>query len=121
MKFPSLCYSSYISFSVVIAITLNCGAFADPKAVAGSKARLAPVSFLNQIEPILTRAGCNAGACHGSQFGKGGFKLSLAAYDPDLDYDAITRQARGRRISVTDAAQSLLLVKAALRAPHQGG
>src|SRR5689334_22258709 len=57
------------------------------------------LSFTNDIEPILTRAGCNQGSCHGSQFGKGGFKLSLAAYDPQFDHDSIVRSARGRRIS----------------------
>src|SRR5438034_1321785 len=65
------------------------------------------ISFLNEIEPILTRAGCNQGACHGSQFGKGGFKLSLAAYDPDLDYESIVRQARGRRANFVAPTESL--------------
>src|SRR5579871_1759426 len=88
---------------------------------AAPSAKPRPVSFLNDVEPILTRAGCNQGACHGSQFGKGGFKLSLAAYDPDLDYAAITRQGRGRRISCVDPASSLLLKKPLLALPHQGG
>lgn len=79
------------------------------------------VSFLNTVEPILTRAGCNQGACHGSQFGKGGFKLSLAGYDPDFDYDSMVRQARGRRIVRIAPAASLLLQKPALEVPHQGG
>src|SRR5205085_4613441 len=70
-----------------------------------------PVSFKNDIEPILTHSGCNQGACHGSQFGKGGFKLSLAAYDPDLDYENILRQAGGRRVTLIDPNQSLLLRK----------
>src|SRR5579863_3481969 len=32
----------------------------------------APVSFLNDVIPVLTRAGCNAGACHGAAAGKNG-------------------------------------------------
>jgi len=80
-----------------------------------------PVSFLNDVEHILTRAGCNQGACHGSQFGKGGFKLSLAGYDPQFDHDSIVRQAKGRRISAARPTESLLLRKSALRVAHAGG
>src|SRR5689334_2335507 len=47
-------------------------------------------SFVNDVIPVLTKAGCNAGACHGAQHGKGGFKLSLLGYDPDLDYASMT-------------------------------
>src|SRR5579871_252951 len=79
------------------------------------------VSFNNEVEPILTRLGCNQGACHGAQYGKGGFKLSLAAFDPDLDYTNIVKQMRGRRVSRVDPAQSLLLLKPILRVPHGGG
>lgn len=79
------------------------------------------ISFLNDIEPILTRAGCNQGACHGSQFGKGGFKLSLAAYDPQWDHESIVRQSSGRRISPAAPLSSLVLRKAALELPHSGG
>ncbi len=80
-----------------------------------------PVSFNNEVEPLLTRYGCNQGSCHGAQYGKGGFKLSLAAFDPDLDYTNIVKQARGRRISLADPAQSLVLLKAGLQLPHGGG
>ena len=80
-----------------------------------------PVSFNNEIEPLLTRAGCNMGSCHGSQFGKGGFKLSLAGFDPDLDYQNIAKQAKGRRLSLVDPARSLLLLKPSMSVPHGGG
>ena len=79
------------------------------------------VSFNNDVEPILTRLGCNQGACHGAQYGKGGFKLSLAAFDPDLDYASMVRQAHSRRVSVADAARSLLLLKPLMTVPHGGG
>jgi hypothetical protein len=88
--------------------------------VRGSHASV-PISFSTEVEPLLTRAGCNQGACHGSQYGKGGFKLSLAGFDPDLDYANIARQGRGRRIAVVDPEQSLLLQKPAMRVPHGGG
>ncbi len=81
----------------------------------------APISFLNQVEPILTRAGCNQGSCHGSQFGKGGYKLSLAGYDPDFDYESTVLQLRGRRINRAEPSRSLFLAKPSLTVAHAGG
>jgi hypothetical protein len=83
--------------------------------------RALPISFKNEIEPVLTRLGCNQGACHGAQYGKGGFKLSLAAFDPDLDYTNIVRQTQGRRVSPADPERSLLLLKPTMRVRHGGG
>ena len=40
------------------------------------------VSFRHDVMPVLSRAGCNQGACHGNLNGKGGFKLSLRGEDP---------------------------------------
>ena len=83
--------------------------------------QIEPVNFSNEVEPILTRYGCNQGSCHGAQYGKGGFKLSLAGFDPDLDYLNIARQSRGRRLSLSEPNQSLFLRKPALMTPHGGG
>src|SRR5689334_4764071 len=58
---------------------------ATPTKPAPTIAPPKPISFNNDIVPIFTRAGCNQGACHGAQFGKGGYKLSLAGFDADLD------------------------------------
>lgn len=77
--------------------------------------------FTTDVIPVLTRAGCNMGACHGAGSGKGGFKLSLQGYDPDLDYAALVRAAAGRRIVRTHPDQSLILRKATLRVVHKGG
>jgi hypothetical protein len=79
------------------------------------------VDFLKDIRPILGKAGCAAGACHASQHGKGGFKLSVFGYDPVADYEQIARSARGRRISPASPDLSLLLCKATMRIPHGGG
>ncbi len=68
-------------------------------------------SFRNHVQSVLTKRGCNMGACHGAAAGKGGFLLSLRGYDPDTDFFAITRAARGRRIVPGDPARSLLLTK----------
>ncbi len=77
--------------------------------------------FRNDVQTVLTRAGCNMGACHGAQAGKEGFKLTLRGYDSERDHAAITRQARGRRIVAGDPEASLLLQKAIGEIPHSGG
>ncbi len=80
-----------------------------------------PPSFLKDVEPVLTHAGCNMGACHGAAAGKGGFRLSLLGYDPDLDFESITRQAGARRIARSQPQNSLLLRKPTFATPHRGG
>ncbi|MFN7923747.1 MAG: DUF1549 domain-containing protein [Bryobacteraceae bacterium] len=78
-------------------------------------------SFRNHVIPVLTKTGCNQGACHGSFAGKNGFKLTLRGYDPEVDYDTLTRQSVGRRISLADPSASLILQKATFAMPHGGG
>ena len=80
-----------------------------------------PPSFRNQVIPIMTRAGCNSGACHGALAGKGGFKLSLRGYDPDADHFVLTRQALSRRVDCSQPEKSLMLLKASRKIPHGGG
>lgn len=80
-----------------------------------------PVTFERDIQPILTRAGCNAGACHGKARGQNGFQLSLLAYDNDFDFHAITTEARGRRIFPANPPFSLMLRKPSGQVPHGGG
>lgn len=91
----------------------------------GSPARAgeieAPVSFRREVVPLLTRLGCNAGACHGTPSGKNGFRLSLRGYDPAFDYASLTRDATGRRFDPLAADESLILLKATARIPHEGG
>ena len=78
-------------------------------------------SFRNHVVPVLTKMGCNQGACHGALAGKNGFKLTLRGYDPEVDYDTLTRQSVGRRISLAEPSNSLLLKKAVFALPHGGG
>jgi Protein of unknown function (DUF1553)/Protein of unknown function (DUF1549) len=80
-----------------------------------------PWSFRNHVQAVLTKAGCNSGACHGATAGKNGFKLSLRGYDPPADFLAITRQAGGRRIVPSDPGRSLVLLKPSGAIPHKGG
>ncbi|HET6575677.1 MAG TPA: DUF1553 domain-containing protein [Fimbriiglobus sp.] len=80
-----------------------------------------PPSFRHNVEPILTRAGCNSGACHGALAGKGGFRLSLRGYNPDADHFVLTRQAQARRVDCQRPAESLFLLKPTRTLPHGGG
>jgi hypothetical protein len=93
----------------------------EPHSEASGSATAGEVSFLREVLPILTRAGCNAGACHGNLNGKGGFKLSLKGEDPAADYAALTRDLGGRRTNPHAPEQSLILLKATGMVPHEGG
>lgn len=78
-------------------------------------------SFRHDVLPIISKAGCNTGGCHGALAGKGGFRLSLFGYNPDADYLALTREARGRRVEMSDPGSSLFLTKPSGTLAHKGG
>ncbi len=80
-----------------------------------------PINFGNQIVPIFTKLGCNSGGCHGKASGQNGFKISLLGFDPELDYNAIVKEARGRRVFPAAPDGSLLLLKASGGIAHGGG
>jgi len=80
-----------------------------------------PVEFIRDVEPVMSKVGCNAGACHGSQQGKAGFKLSLRGYDPLFDYRALVDDISGRRFNRAVPEQSLMLLKPTSGVPHEGG
>ena len=80
-----------------------------------------PTLFELDVLPILSKAGCNSGACHGKARGQNGFALSLLGFDADSDYDAIVKNARGRRVFPGAVDNSLLLRKASGAEPHGGG
>ncbi len=78
------------------------------------------ISFQHEIIPILTKARCNSGGCHGKAEGQNGFKLSIFGFDAQADYDAIVSESRGRRVAVTNPTNSLLIQKATAKIPHGG-
>ncbi len=81
-----------------------------------------PVSFVNDVVPILTKAGCNTGVCHAKAGnGQNGFQLSLLGFDPDEDFEHLVNEGRGRRLFPSAPEQSLLLKKATGQTPHVGG
>lgn len=89
------------------------------EAVASGPTRT--ITLERDVQPILTRYGCNAGACHGKARGQNGFQLSLFGFDPDFDIDELVHDARGRRVFPGAPDQSLLLLKATASVPHGGG
>jgi len=80
-----------------------------------------PVSFPREIQPILTKSRCNSGGCHGKAEGQNGFRLSLLGFDDAFDFDALTKEAKGRRLALSAPETSLLLRKATSELPHGGG
>jgi hypothetical protein len=105
-----------LRFVAVLVVLLSCSA------VRAETPRVArPPSFLNDVMPLFTRFGCNQGACHGKGSGQNGFRLSLRGYAPELDYQWLTREFEGRRVSRTAPEESLLLRKPLGQAPHEGG
>ena len=88
---------------------------------AGDAPSIGAVDFVRDVNPVLSRLGCNQGTCHGAQKGKAGFKLSLRGYDPIFDVRALTDDLAARRINAAAPQQSLMLRKPLGLTPHQGG
>ena len=82
-----------------LAAAARCPCVAVARAPASASPRtpatVAPVSFRNHVIPVLTKAGCNSGACHGAAAGKNGFSADAARLRPGrrLRHD----HAAGRR------------------------
>src|SRR5205823_3591700 len=80
-----------------------------------------PVDFQRDVMAVLSKAGCNMGACHGNLNGKNGFRLSLRGYDPAFDLASLTRDAFGRRTDLARPEESLIVRKPTGLVPHEGG
>ena len=99
---------------------VSCCAFVLLTTAAAMAGETSPPSFVNDVEPILTRFGCNQGACHGKGAGQNGFRLSLRGYAPELDHGWIVKEQEGRRVSLVVPEDSLLLRKPLGQVPHGG-
>lgn len=103
-------------------IVVRVGSVSEVVPVEVSRAKLPDaVSFRLETLPALTKQACNSGACHGSPSGKGGFRLSLRGFDPELDQTTLLREAFARRVNISDPDSSLLLRKPTLQIAHGGG
>ena len=107
--------------SATITATEASGKTATIALTASRCAEELPVNFENEIVPIFTKLGCNAGGCHGKADGQNGFKLSLLGFYPEEDYEYLVHEDRGRRVFPADPDYSLLLQKPANVLPHGGG
>ncbi|MDR3638179.1 MAG: DUF1553 domain-containing protein [Isosphaeraceae bacterium] len=104
------------------AITLSLGGqtLSLPVEVSGVSAG-SHSDFVRDVNPVMSKLGCNAGTCHGSAQGKNGFKLSLRGYDPIFDVRALTDDHASRRVNIASPEDSLMLDKPTGAAPHVGG
>ncbi|TLD72138.1 DUF1549 domain-containing protein [Phragmitibacter flavus] len=91
-----------------------------PVSVGGLQEAYEP-DYIRDINPVLSKLGCNMGTCHGGQAGKNGFQLSLRGYDMAYDVTALTEELWSRRSNVAAPARSLMLLKASGAVPHEGG
>jgi len=106
--------------TATVVINANGKEIRVPVTVAGMD-KPAPVSFRRDVIAAMNVGGCNMGACHGTPSGKNGFKLSLRGFDPAADFLQLTRDQFGRRTDKHSPEESLLLMKAVGRVPHEGG
>ena len=97
------------------------GMAVSTKVLVANQTTEPPVNFDTQIQPILTKFGCNSGACHGKAGGQNGFRLSLLGFDPLDDHEILTKEGRGRRIFPGSPDKSLILSKPTGGTPHGGG
>jgi hypothetical protein len=107
--------------SATVTITRGADKLQVPVTVKGFGSQARNVDFRTEVMPLLSKHGCNAGGCHGKQSGQNGFKLSLFGFDTDFDYEAIAKEARGRRLFTANPDASLFLMKGAGKVPHGGG
>jgi hypothetical protein len=103
-------------------ITARFGAqTATVSAIVSDFAVYPPVDFANDVVPLFSKLGCNSGGCHGKASGQNGFKLSVFGFDPEADYSALVKEARGRRVLASAPEHSLLLLKPTGTIAHGGG
>lgn len=91
-----------------------------PVSIQGTSERYS-ADFIQDVNPLMTKMGCNQGTCHGAKDGKGGFKLSLRGYDAEYDLRALTDDMASRRVTIVSPDDSLMLLKAVAEVPHEGG
>ena len=91
-----------------------------PQAAGENAVESQAVEFENDLIPVFTKMGCNAGACHGAAIGRGGFKLSLFGGNPEADYDSIVRRASGRRVNLAKPDESIIYLKPTSFLSHGG-
>lgn len=117
--------NGFVLLQVALAICAHAAVFAIEAPASESKNSAAPtnapLSFVRDVLPVMSKAGCNAGKCHAKPAGQNGFKLSVFAYDPQSDYEQIVKAAHGRRVFPSAPDSSLILLKPTMAVNHGGG
>jgi hypothetical protein len=108
--------------SAVLALvaTVLLGAVSVERGVPTASRAVEPVDFVNDLIPLFTRSGCNAGGCHGAAIGRGGFKLSLLGGTPRQDFESIVNELAGRRVNLAQPEESLVYLKPTASLRHGG-
>src|SRR5919109_366170 len=101
-------------------VTVSFGSAKTKLPVTVKDATVSEVRFVRDVEPVMSKLGCNAGTCHGAAKGKNGFRLSLRGYDPEFDYQALINDLSGRRVNRVNVDESLMLLKPTAEVPHEG-
>ena len=111
--------------STLLVVSILCGPIHQNTSVANDEPSGLAISdridFENDLIPVFTKFGCNAGACHGAAAGRGEFNLSLFGGNPQADYKAIVRQFAGRRVNLIRPEESLIILKPTAQTKHGGG
>ena len=102
-------------------LRVTAGALSADLPVRIEPGREGSTTFLKDVLPVINKAGCTQGICHGAAKGRNGFKLSLRGYDPRFDYQSLLYDMSGRRFNRADPAQSLMLAKPTQEVAHGGG
>jgi len=89
--------------------------------LAGAAEPRPQLDFDTEIIPVLTKSGCNSGACHGAAAGRGGLHLSLWGTDPAADHEHLVHEFEGRRVNTFFPERSLVLRKPTGEVDHGGG
>ena len=101
-------------------VTVSIGSLKTKVPVTIKDAAVPEIHFVRDVQPVLSKLGCNAGTCHGAAKGKNGFRLSLRGYDPEFDYQALINDLSGRRFNRVNVDESLMLLKPTAEVPHEG-
>jgi hypothetical protein len=119
MSFVPACRESACRTRAFVALS----AFVAVSGLAHAASPEAPSpDFVNDVVPVLTKAGCNTGVCHAKAGGgQNGFELSLLGFEPEADYDRLVLESRGRRVFPGAPEESLILLKPTGQLPHGGG
>ncbi|MGK0157231.1 MAG: hypothetical protein ACI9SE_004207 [Neolewinella sp.] len=110
--------SSVLALAATATLLLN--AVSVERGVATDSLVVEPVDFVNDLIPVLTRSGCNAGGCHGAAIGRGGFRLSLLGGNPRKDFESIVTELGGRRVNLAQPEESLVYLKPTASLKHGG-